>query len=62
VRGSYKFNVIITTWEHVMQDEKDGGLLASMPWDCAIIDEAHRYIHTYIHTCIHACIHTHAVG
>ncbi len=50
VRGSYKFNVIITTWEHVMQDEKDGGLLASMPWDCAIIDEAHRYIHTYIHT------------
>ena len=37
-----KFNVMITTWEVVMADEKDGGLLAGIAWDLVIVDEAHR--------------------
>ncbi|KAJ1473752.1 P-loop containing nucleoside triphosphate hydrolase protein, partial [Baffinella frigidus] len=36
-----KFNVMITTWEVVMADERDK-LLANIPWDVVIVDEAHR--------------------
>ena len=39
---SRRFNVLITTWEHIMQDEKDGGVLRDIPWDTVIVDEAHR--------------------
>jgi hypothetical protein len=35
----YKFNVLITTWEVVMGDERDGNTLGSIPWDCVIVDE-----------------------
>jgi hypothetical protein len=37
--GRYKFNVLVTTWEVVMGDERDGGNLARIPWDCVIVDE-----------------------
>ncbi len=49
----YKFNVLITTWEVVMNDQdlkKNGsshsgsrhGCLGDIPWDVVVIDEAHR--------------------
>ena len=41
-RGRYKFNVLVTTWEVVMGDERDGGQLARIPWDCVIVDEVPR--------------------
>ncbi|EKX33876.1 hypothetical protein GUITHDRAFT_45412, partial [Guillardia theta CCMP2712] len=42
VSEELKFNVLITTWEVVMKDEENGGILADIMWDCVIVDEAHR--------------------
>eukprot|EP01138_Halocafeteria_seosinensis_P011724 gb/GECG01011981.1/.p1 GENE.gb/GECG01011981.1/~~gb/GECG01011981.1/.p1 ORF type:complete len:2995 (+),score=398.94 gb/GECG01011981.1/:1-8985(+) len=35
----YKFNVLITTYEMAMADRQ---LLAQIPWQCIVVDEAHR--------------------
>ena len=44
INDCYKFNVLITTWEIVMKEDERGNKanLADMPWDCVIVDEAHR--------------------
>jgi len=39
----YKFHVLITTWEVVMNDkDRADGVLSEIPWDAVIVDEAHR--------------------